>query len=128
MSCKTILQNLSQTTKSEHTIRYKDMHVDVYKQKALVSMVMQCMNIRNTIMENQKPMGPVPYRPLIYVLDRSHLLLKDLYGSLIYRDSYDFNYIFQSCSPMYGSEGPMGPVPCMPLSYVWDPSKETFFC
>ena len=31
MSCKTILQNLSQTTISEHTIRYKDMHSDVYK-------------------------------------------------------------------------------------------------
>ena len=28
MSCKTILQNLSKTTISEHTIRYKDIHGD----------------------------------------------------------------------------------------------------
>ena len=55
ISCKTILQHLSRTTISQHTIRYEDIYGDIYKQKALVSMVMECMNIRNTIMQNQQP-------------------------------------------------------------------------
>ena len=28
-----------------------------------------------------KPMGPVPYLSLMYVWDRSHILLQDMYGA-----------------------------------------------
>ena len=54
-----------------------------------------------SIKGSMRPMGPIPYMPLIYVWDRSHVLLKDPYGTSIYRDS---------------------------LRNVWDLSKETFFC
>ena len=58
ISCKTILQHLSRTTISQHIIRYEDIYGDIYKQKALVSMVMECMNSRNTRKTSSLPVGP----------------------------------------------------------------------
>ena len=54
ISCNTILQNLTdcQTIIAVNTIKYEDIYGDVYEQKAIVSLVMECLKIRNQIIEN----------------------------------------------------------------------------
>ena len=56
ISCGTIVQKLSQSQKtiSAHKVKYEDIFCDIYKQKGIVTMVIQCMEIRNSILENTK--------------------------------------------------------------------------
>ena len=56
MSCAIIVQKLSQSQKtiSTHKISYNDIYADIYRQKGVVNMVTQCMEIRNNIIENMK--------------------------------------------------------------------------
>ena len=56
ISCNTIIQNLSdcQTIIAVNTIKYEDIYGDIYQQKAIVSLVKECLRIRNKIIEESK--------------------------------------------------------------------------
>ena len=56
ISCNTILQKISdcQTIIAVNTLNYEDIYGDIYEQKAIVSLVRECLRIRNTIIENNK--------------------------------------------------------------------------
>ena len=56
ISCEMIIHQLSRSQKiiSAHKITYEDIFCDIYKQKGIVNMIIQCMDIRNTILENTR--------------------------------------------------------------------------
>ena len=58
--CSKIKQFMSmqqQQTISTHTIRYEDIYGSIYRQKAVVSLIVQCLEARNTILQ-QPTSGP----------------------------------------------------------------------
>ena len=57
ITCSRIIGSLSagQTALTLNTIKYEDIYSEnVYKQKAIVSLIIQCVNIRNSLIENSK--------------------------------------------------------------------------
>ena len=55
--CNKILEKISlkETTIASHTVNYEDIYSDnIYKQKAIISLVSKCLQIRNSELENMK--------------------------------------------------------------------------